>query len=168
MQKRRKILGIDPGLSLTGWGVVLKENNEKLSLVEYGCIKTKPSLSLVERLKDIHLSLQEIINRHSPDEMAIEELFFAKEARTVAAVGQARGAILVAAARENLPVFEYNPRHIKKALTGYGSADKSQIQNMVKMLLALKQVPKPDDSADALAIAICHLNTNKLAEKILI
>lgn len=150
------ILGVDPGLSLTGWGVITTSGTRSVSLLEYGCIKTTPASSLTERLKIIHQTLHEIIARHRPEVMAIEELFFSKEARTVAAVCQARGVILLAAAQMNLPVSEYNPRHVKISLTGYGSADKNQIQQMVRMLLALKEIPKPDDSADALAIAICH------------
>jgi crossover junction endodeoxyribonuclease RuvC len=153
------VLGIDPGLSLTGWGVVLKNGADKISLIEYGCVKTDTSKKLVDRLKSIYLTLTEIIQKHKPELMAIEELFFMKRASSVAQVGQARGAILLSAAMENLPVFEYNPRHVKMALTGYGSADKNQIQQMVKLLLRLKEIPKPDDSADALALAICHINS---------
>ncbi|MBN1622688.1 MAG: crossover junction endodeoxyribonuclease RuvC [Endomicrobiales bacterium] len=157
-----KVLGIDPGLSITGWGIVFQDNRDKLSLSDYGCIKTDSKSSLVDRLKIIHISLHEIITRNQPDIMAIEELFFSKEARSVASVGQARGSILTTASIANLPVYEYNPRHVKIALTGYGAADKNQIQQMVKTLLFLKDIPKPDDAADALAIAICHFHTNKL------
>lgn len=155
------ILGVDPGLSLTGWGLVRSSGTGALSMVAYGCIMTKPSEPITDRLANIHLSIRNIIQEHHPDEMAIEELFFAKEARTVASVGQARGAILVAATLEKIPVFEYNPRRIKMALTGYGSADKSQMQKMVKTVLRLAEIPKPDDAADALAMAVCHLNTRK-------
>lgn len=146
---------------MTGWGVVNARTRESISLIAYGCIKTKPSETLTERLKTIHLTVKGLIAEHHPDEMAIEELFFSKEARTVAYVGQARGAIIVAAAMSNLPVNEYNPRLIKMALTGYGSADKSQMQHMVKTFLRLKEIPRPDDAADALAMAICHLHTRK-------
>jgi crossover junction endodeoxyribonuclease RuvC len=135
--------------------------NNRISLVDYGCIKTGPSLSLPERLKTIHLTLQDIIQKYVPQVMAVEELFFSKEARTVAAVGQSRGAILLAAALRGLPICEYNPRHVKAAITGYGSADKNQIQQMVKRLLLMKEIPRPDDAADALAMAICHLNMNR-------
>jgi len=148
-------------LSMTGWGAVRASTRDSISLLAYGCIKTKPSETLTERLKTIHLTLKGLIEEHHPDEMAIEELFFAKEARTVASVGQARGAILIAAAMTNLPVHEYNPRRIKLALTGYGSADKSQMQKMVQAFLRLKEIPRPDDAADALAMAICHLHTRK-------
>jgi len=155
------ILGVDPGLSLTGWGLVQSSGGDALSLISYGCIKTKPAETITERLKTIHLSIVALIRENHPEEMAIEELFFLKEARTVASVGQARGAILVAAAVENLPVYEYNPRHIKMAMTGYGSADKSQMQKMVKTVLRLSEIPQPDDAADALAIAMCHINTKR-------
>ncbi len=148
-------------MSMTGWGAVRASTRDSISLLAYGCIKTKPSETLTERLKTIHLTLKGLIEEHHPDEMAIEELFFAKEARTVASVGQARGAILIAAAMTNLPVHEYNPRRIKLALTGYGSADKSQMQKMVQAFLRLKEIPRPDDAADALAMAICHLHTRK-------
>jgi crossover junction endodeoxyribonuclease RuvC len=155
------VLGVDPGLALTGWGVVNATGRNTLSLVKYGCVVTKPAQTLTERLKIIHLTIHQIIQEYQPAEMAIEELFFAKEARTVAAVGQARGAIIIAAALANLPVHEYNPRHIKMSLTGYGSADKNQMQQMVKILLRLPDIPRPDDAADAVAMAICHLHTRK-------
>jgi crossover junction endodeoxyribonuclease RuvC len=155
------VLGVDPGLALTGWGVVAAEGRNNLSMVAYGCIKTTPAQNLTERLKTIHTTLLQIIEKHHPREMAVEELFFSKEAKTVAAVGQARGAILVAAALSGLPVFEYNPRYIKISLTGYGSADKSQMQHMVKTLLRLREIPQPDDAADAIAMAVCHLHTRK-------
>jgi crossover junction endodeoxyribonuclease RuvC len=157
------ILGIDPGLSLCGWGLVESGGQGSLSMLAYGCIKTKPSESLTQRLTNLHLSITNLIRENRPDEMAIEEIFFSKEARTVASVGQARGAILAAAGVERLPVYEYNPRSIKMAMTGFGSADKSQMQKMVKTVLRLAEIPKPDDAADALAIAMCHINTKKMS-----
>ncbi|OGS17367.1 MAG: crossover junction endodeoxyribonuclease RuvC [Elusimicrobia bacterium RIFOXYA2_FULL_50_26] len=155
------VLGVDPGLSLTGWGLVQTGSGDNVALLNYGCIKTKPSQKLGERLKEVHNCLRTVIQRYTPEILAIEELFFSKEARTVAAVCQARGVILLSAALENLPVCEYNPRHVKIALTGYGSADKNQIQQMVKTFLKLTEIPKPDDAADALAIAICHAHTSR-------
>ncbi len=131
-------------------------------MMSYGCIKTKPTQSLTERLTNVHLAIVGLIRENHPEEMAIEEIFFSKEARTVASVGQARGAILVAAGVERLPVYEYNPRSIKMAMTGFGSADKNQMQKMVKTILHLKDIPQPDDAADALAIAMCHINTKKM------
>ena len=156
------ILGVDPGLSLTGWGLVESGGSDSLTMLNYGCIKTKPAESITARLTAIHLAIIGLIRENHPDEMAIEELFFSKEARTVASVGQARGAIIVAAGVEHLPVYEYNPRVIKMAMTGFGSADKSQMQKMVKTILRLSEIPKPDDAADALAIAMCHINTKKM------
>jgi len=156
-----RVLGIDPGLSMTGWGVVNKLK-DKLSLIDYGCIKTPANTPLPERLKTIHIEVKAIIEQYTPDCIAIEELFFLKAAKSVAGVGQARGAILLTVLQKNIQIFEYNPRHIKIAITGYGSADKQQMQNMVKTLLALKETPKPDDAADAIGMAICHLNTNRV------
>jgi len=157
------VLGVDPGLSLTGWGFVASPDGNSVSLINYGCIKTAPGINLTQRLKIINHTLRELIQQYKPEVMAIEELFFAKEARTVASVGQARGAILMAAADENLPVFEYNPRKVKIAVTGYGSADKNQIQQMIKTILKLKEIPKPDDAADALAIAVTHIQTSRIS-----
>lgn len=155
------VLGVDPGLSITGWGLIRAAGNNKLSLIEYGAIRTEPKTKLADRLKIIHSSLQQIIKKNTPDVLAIEELFFLKRAKTVAQISQARGAILLAASLSNLPVFEYNPKRVKIAITGYGAADKAQMQFMVKALLGLKDIPKPDDAADALAMAICHMNSVK-------
>ncbi len=155
------VLGIDPGLSLTGWGVIETLSRDKLVPLQYGCIRTKPAETLIQRLRIINIELQNLINTYKPEVVAIEELFFLKESKAVAAVGQARGAIVLTAALNGIKLFEYNPRHVKMALTGYGSADKHQMQHMVKALLRLKEIPKPDDAADALAIAMCHINTVK-------
>ena len=157
------VLGVDPGLSLTGWGFVASPDRNSVSLISYGCIKTLPGVNLTQRLKIINHTLRDLVKEYKPGVMAVEELFFAKEARTVASVGQARGAILMAAADEGLPVFEYNPRKVKIAVTGYGSADKNQIQQMIKTILKLKEIPKPDDAADALAIAVTHIQTSKIS-----
>jgi crossover junction endodeoxyribonuclease RuvC len=153
------ILGIDPGLSLTGWGVVEAISRDKMHVLKYGCIKTSPPANLIERLQAVHDNLQDIIDTYKPEVVAIEEIFFLKAAKSVAAVGQSRGAIVLTVSMNKIPLFEYNPRSVKMALTGYGSADKYQIQHMVKTFLKLKGIPKPDDTADALAIAICHINT---------
>jgi crossover junction endodeoxyribonuclease RuvC len=153
------ILGIDPGLSLTGWGIIEAKSRNDIRALQYGCIITKPSNTLIQRLQQINANLQEIINIYKPHTAAIEELFFLKEAKTVAAVGQARGAIVLTLSLNRIELFEYNPRSIKIALTGYGSANKYQMQKMAQTLLNLKEIPKPDDAADALAIAICHIHT---------
>jgi crossover junction endodeoxyribonuclease RuvC len=154
------VLGVDPGLSMCGWGIIDARSKNDIRVMSYGCIKTVPASKLPARLKVIHSNLVEIIGKFKPVIMAIEELFFTKEARTVAAVSQARGVILLTAEESGIPVVEYNPRDVKMALTGYGSADKRQIQEMVKVFLKLKEIPKPDDAADALAIAICHSNSS--------
>lgn len=159
------ILGIDPGLSLTGWGVIEASSRDKIKPVEYGCIKTMPPVCLMERLQMIHSSLQSIISSYKPEAVAVEELFFLKASKSVAYVGQARGAVLLTVSMNKIPLFEYNPRCVKIALTGYGSADKHQMQYMVKTFLKLKEIPQPDDAADALAMAICHINTIKWTGK---
>jgi len=153
------VLGIDPGLSLTGWGVIDAAGRDKIIPLNYGCIKTRPSQTLIERLAAINADLQLIINKYKPQAAAIEQLFFLKKASSVAQVGQARGAIVLTLAQNKIKLFEYNPRSVKIALTGYGSADKSQMQNMVKTTLRLKEIPQPDDAADALAMAVCHIQT---------
>ncbi|MDR3124547.1 MAG: crossover junction endodeoxyribonuclease RuvC [Endomicrobium sp.] len=153
------ILGIDPGLSLTGWGIIEAVSRDKMHALKYGYIKTSPPATLIERLQAVHDNLQDIIDTYKPEVVAIEEIFFLKAAKSVAAVGQSRGAIVLTVSMNKIPLFEYNPRSVKVALTGYGSADKYQIQHMVKTFLKLKEIPKPDDTADALAMAICHINT---------
>jgi crossover junction endodeoxyribonuclease RuvC len=152
------VLGIDPGLALTGWAIIDAKSRNEITPLNYGCLITKPSQTLFERLQIINSQLQKIIDKYRPKNVAIEELFFLKEAKTVASVGQARGAIVLTIALNKIELFEYNPRSVKIALTGYGSADKQQMQRMVKTLLHLKEIPKPDDAADALAIALCHIN----------
>lgn len=152
------ILGVDPGTATTGYGIVRKEG-QKHTLLKYGCILTPAKTPLCDRLDVIFDELSRIIDEYRPDHIAVEELFFAANSKTAIAVGQARGVILLAGKKKNLPVHEYTPLEVKMALTGYGRADKNQIQQMVKTLLNLKEVPKPDDAADALAIAICHSNT---------
>jgi crossover junction endodeoxyribonuclease RuvC len=155
------VLGIDPGLSLTGWGIVEALSRDKINAIQYGCIKTTHHIPLIERLHVIHDKLQSVINRYKPEVVAIEELFFLKASKTVASVGQSRGAIVLTVSMNKIPLVEYNPRCIKIAITGYGGANKYQIQHMVKTFLKLKKIPKPDDAADALAMAICHINTTK-------
>lgn len=154
------VLGVDPGLATTGWGVVQKTPGEP-TLKAFGVILTSASLSLPERIYQIHSDLSQIIETHRPSVLAIEELFFAKFAVSIASTAQARGAILLTAAQKNIPVVEYNPRAVKMAMTGFGSASKIQIQSMVQRQFKLKDLPRPDDAADALAIALCHLQTRK-------
>ncbi|HBE77268.1 MAG TPA: crossover junction endodeoxyribonuclease RuvC [Firmicutes bacterium] len=155
------ILGVDPGTAITGYGLVSYGGNH-LKKVTFGAIRTGPELSLTGRLQHIYLELQKIIAEYKPDAIAVEELFFNKNVRTALAVGHARGVMLLAAANAGYEVAEYTPLQVKLAVTGYGRAEKIQIQEMVRVLLCLTEIPKPDDAADALAIAICHAHSCKL------
>lgn len=148
------ILGIDPGTAITGYGVI-KKQADKLKAVKYGCIFTKAGLPIAERLKEIDQQLGKIIRKYKPQIVAVEEIFFFKNVKTAVQVSQARGVILAGAARMKIPITEYTPLQVKQAVTSYGRAEKSQVQKMVKLLLNLNEIPKPDDAADALAIAIC-------------
>lgn len=150
-----RILGIDPGTAITGYGVIDVENH-RYKLVDYGCIRTAAHMYLPERLDRIYQGMQLLINKFQPQEMAVEELFFNTNATTAISVGQARGVILLAAQQKDLPIGEYTPLQVKQALVGYGRAEKQQVQYMVKTFLNMQETPKPDDAADALAIAICH------------
>ncbi|MFP4199127.1 MAG: crossover junction endodeoxyribonuclease RuvC [Halanaerobium sp.] len=150
-----RILGVDPGLATIGYAVVDKKTNH-FDVIEYGIIKTSADKEDTERLKIIHHNIEELIKEFRPQEMAVEELFFNKNVKTAIAVGQARGVILLAGSQSGLKVAEYTPLQIKQAVVGYGRADKNQVQQMVKSLLNLAELPKPDDAADALAVSICH------------
>lgn len=153
------ILGIDPGIATTGWGVIVKHGSELL-LVDYGCVSTSAKLGFPERLNKIHKGLKRIIKKYKPNKVAIEELFFAKNVKTALKVGEARGVILLTARQSAVQVLEFTPLQVKQALVGYGRAEKSQIQKMVKLRLGLEEIPKPDDAADALSVAICCAQTN--------
>ncbi|OGR83666.1 MAG: crossover junction endodeoxyribonuclease RuvC [Elusimicrobia bacterium RIFCSPHIGHO2_02_FULL_57_9] len=155
------VLGIDPGVSETGWAV-LDNGSGSPRLVDSGLIKTSPRTELPERLRFIHSSLVEIIDRHSPGAVAIEEMFFLKAAYTIRGTLQARGVILLAAAQARRPISEYNPRTVKMALTGSGTAVKAQMQQLVRTALGLCELLKPDDVADAAAIALCHLRSQRV------
>jgi crossover junction endodeoxyribonuclease RuvC len=152
------VLGVDPGTANMGYGIIEGQGDD-LSLLRYGCICTEGSLPLDQRLKKLYCSLTELIGMHHPDAVAVEELFFARNARTALVVGQARGVALLAAANANVLLSEYTPMQVKQAVTGYGGAKKPQVQEMVRLLLHLDFIPRPDDAADALAIAICHYHT---------
>ncbi|MBI5207028.1 MAG: crossover junction endodeoxyribonuclease RuvC [Candidatus Firestonebacteria bacterium] len=158
-----KVLGIDPGIALTGYGIIESSGN-KLAPLAYGCITTLSNDTLTHRLKIIYHDLIEIINKYEPEVLSVEELFFAANTKTAITVGHARGVIILAAANSNISVAEYTPLEIKQALTGYGHAEKHQVQNMVKNLLGLSSIPKPDDIADGLAASICHINSYKLKQ----
>src|SRR3989344_2656968 len=155
-----RVLGIDPGIARTGWGVV-EVKSSKLKVKSYGCIETSSRDDVQDRLKKIHSEVLKLIKKYSPEEMAIEELFFNTNAKTAFIVGQARGVIVLSAAQKNIPIMTYTPLQVKMAITGYGRAEKSQIGQMVKVLLKLKEIPKPDDVTDALAVALTHAFTNK-------
>lgn len=155
------ILGIDPGYAIVGVGVVEYIGN-KFRTLEYNAITTPAGMPTVERLQKIYQEMNMYIDKYHPDAMAIEELFFNSNQKTAINVAQARGVLLVAAANRGIPINEYTPLQVKQSVTGYGRADKKQIQQMVKMMLGLNVIPKPDDAADALAIAICHAHSNKM------
>ena len=149
------VLGIDPGYALMGWGVVEAEGS-RMKLVNYGCIETKAGVPMQNRLRTLQLGVRDLLNIYKPDDVAFEELFFARNVTTALMVGAARGAAIIAAAEYTNNLYEYTPMQIKQAITGYGKADKKQIQQMVKLLLKLDDIPKPDDAADAIACAITH------------
>lgn len=155
------IIGIDPGYAIVGVGVIEYVGN-KFRTIEYAAITTPAGMPTTERLKKIYQEMNMYIEKYKPDAVAIEELFFNSNQKTAINVAQARGVLLVAAANKNIPICEYTPLQVKQSVTGYGRADKKQIQQMVKMLLGLNAIPKPDDAADALAIAICHAHSNKM------
>lgn len=154
------VLGIDPGTATTGFGLVEEQPSGELKLVRYGVILTTQDQSIENRLQTIYNNVSEIIALHRPESGSVEKLFFQKNVTTAIAVGQARGVILLAFAKAGIPVFEYTPNEVKQAVTGYGSADKKQVQKMVQTLLDLETLPKPDDAADALAVAICHIHAS--------
>jgi len=158
------ILGIDPGIADTGYGVIKKEGNRVVCLT-FGSIKTKPSDSLPVRLEILHQELTKIIKHYRPDIAAIEQLFFNKNVRTALIVGQARGVALLTLQENKLPVYDFTPSQVKQAVAAYGKANKRQVQKMVKLILNLDVLPRPDDAADALAIALCALNTTVLCLK---
>ncbi len=149
------VLGIDPGYALMGWGVVEAEGS-RMQLVGYGCIETKAGVPMQTRLRTLQLGVRDLLTIYKPDDVAFEELFFARNVTTALMVGAARGAAIIAAAEYTDHLYEYTPMQIKQALTGYGKADKKQIQQMVKLLLKMDEIPRPDDAADAIACAITH------------
>lgn len=157
------VLGIDPGVATVGYGVLEKQRDGRVKTLDYGIITTAKELSLPSRLKLIYDGVSALIKKFKADAVAVEELFFAKNITTAIAVSHARGVILHAATEHCGNLYEFTPLQIKQALTGYGRADKHQIQAMVKMLLSLDKIPKPDDAADALAVAITFLQTNNMS-----
>ena len=158
------VIGIDPGTALTGYGIVEELDDGSLKAISYGVFKTDPKESPELRLRSLFEQLNSLLLLHSLDCAAVEKLFFQRNVKTALAVGQARGVILLSLTLEKKPVFEYNPMDIKQAIAGYGRADKKQMQQMVKILLNLDEIPEPDDAADALAVAICHIHSRRLLQ----
>ena len=161
----RVILGLDPGTASTGYGVLSVCGNRFRSL-EYGVVQTPPHLALEKRLEVIFSSLGEILERHHPDSSAVESLFFNANVSTALAVGHARGVAMLACSQAGCEVFEYTPQQVKSAVVGYGKATKEQVMEMVRVLLGLAEVPRPDHAADALGVAICHANTCGIRERV--
>ena len=159
-------MGIDPGTATTGYCVLGSDGREKVSVIEYGCVRTPKTDEPHKRLSQIHKELSVLFRKFQPKCVAVEKLYFNSNVKTAMAVSQARGVILLAAAGAGLDIAEYTPLQVKMALTGYGRADKRQIQQMVKTLLGLKEIPRPDDAADALAVALCHINSSRFNSKI--
>ena len=153
------VIGIDPGTATTGYGVIKEDDNGNFEVLDYGVVSTRPDLPLEKRLKIIFDTISSLIILHKPAIAAVEKLFFKQNVTNAISVGQARGVVLLAFANNGIPVSEYSPAEVKSAVSGYGGAEKSQVQAMVKAILNLDEIPKPDDAADALAIAICHLNS---------
>jgi crossover junction endodeoxyribonuclease RuvC len=151
------ILGIDPGTAALGYGVV-ERTGSRLRAIDHGCLVTSPDLPMPERLLAIHGLLDDLMSLHQPTVVAVERLFFSRNAQTAIAVGQARGVVLLAAAQHGKPVREATPNEVKSAIAGYGAADKAQVQRMVQLVLGMTELPRPDDAADALAIAVCIAN----------
>ena len=156
------VIGVDPGTAITGYGVVEEAEDGSLTAVDYGSIETTADDSMPERLMQLYKQLKELINLHQPESGAVEKLFFARNVRTALTVGQARGVALLALAEAGVVLAEYTPNEVKQAVAGFGGADKSQVQKMVQALLGLEEIPQPDDAADALAVAICHLHSARI------
>ena len=160
-----RILGIDPGVAITGYAVI-EENNGVFECLQSGCIRTDKDLQPALRLKAIQDRVLDLLNEYSPQALAVEKIFFSKNVRTAFQVGEARGVIMVVAANNNVSLFEYTPLQVKQAVAGYGKAEKQQVQKMVQMLLKLKREPSVDDEADAMAVALCHLQNRRWNEAV--
>jgi len=158
------VLGIDPGIGTTGYGVVDEDRSGNVVLIAYGAIETTPGAPMPARLLKLHGEALAIMRQHQPESVAVEQLFFGRNVTTAISVGQARGVVLLAAAQAGLDVYEYKPAEVKQALSGYGKADKRQMQEMVRLLLNLDHIPRPDDAADAIAIAVCHLQSRRIRQ----
>jgi crossover junction endodeoxyribonuclease RuvC len=155
------ILGIDPGIADTGFGIIKKNKDGNLICIDYGSIGTKAKTELGERLEIINKGLNKIIKKYKPNLIAVEQLFFCKNVKTALIVGQAKGVAVLTAKQNKVPITEFTPLQVKQAVSSYGQASKTQVQKMVKILLNLKEIPKSDDAADALAVAICAANSSR-------
>jgi len=156
------VIGIDPGTALTGYGIIEELPDQSLQVIDFGVIRTDSTDKPEIRLRKIFSQLNEILALHKPETGAVEKLFFQRNTRTAMSVGQARGVAILSLAEAGLSISEYGPVEIKQAVVGYGKASKNQVQQMVKILLNLQEIPKPDDAADALAVAICHIHSRKM------
>ncbi len=157
------ILGMDPGLALSGYGIIEYIGN-KFKVIDYGCVVTESTMDFPKRLRHIYEEYIKMIDKYKPDAIAVEELFYNKNAKTAIAIGEARGVHLLAGQMKEVALYEYTPLQIKQGIVGYGRAEKKQVQEMVKMILNLEKIPKPDDAADGLAVAICHAHCLKQCE----
>ncbi len=162
--RNQVVVGFDPGTARLGFGVVTGDDDAEP--LDYGVIETAASAPMPERLKQLYEGVGEILQKYRPGVCAIEQLFFSRNVTTALSVGQARGIVMLAAAQANVPVAEYTPAEVKQAVSGYGKADKTQMQEMVRLILRLQEVPYPDDAADALAVALCHLQTARFRDAI--
>ncbi len=160
-----RVLGVDPGTALCGYGVVDMEGNH-LHVVTYGCVSTHKHTPAAERLLQVHEGITQVIEQYEPEVLAVEELFMGRNVTTAISVGQARGVVLLAGAQHGLELAEYTPGQVKQAVAGYGKAEKAQVQQMIKVLLGLSEIPKPDDVADALAVACCCLQSIEVERRL--
>ena len=160
-----RVLGIDPGMAIMGYGVV-EEWDNGMKVLDYGVATTPSDMETPQRLLHIFDSVERLIKQYSPDAMAYEELFFNKNVKTALIIGHARGVAVLAGARKGIDLFEYTPLQVKQAVVGYGRADKRQVQQMIKLILNLREIPKPDDAADALAVAVCHIHSSQFGRKL--
>lgn len=158
------VIGLDPGSAITGYGILNEREDKSLSVIAYGVLRTSADADAAKRLQTLYEQIKHILVLHKPDQAAVENLFFQRNVRTAFSVGQARGVLLLVLAQAGISVSEYNPMDVKQAVAGYGKADKNQVQKMVKMLLGLQEIPRPDDAADALAVAICHIHSRELKQ----
>jgi len=160
------VIGIDPGTAITGYGFVHEKPDGTLTVVDYGVIQTPADLEMPQRLLQLYRELKNLMLLHRPDSGAVEKLFFQKNVRTAISVGQGRGVAILALAEAGVQIREYTPLEIKQSVAGYGGADKSQVQYMVKALLELDEIPQPDDAADALAVAVCHIHSARFNQMV--